>query len=193
MAIWLSAVIAGFGWLLQYSNTQGEDENSFNRPTNSVTSESIASAANFRLLVFLHPHCPCSRSTLAELARLLPRTNKRLLAEAICVCPAGTEEGWRNSELERMASAIPDVTVRWDMGGNEARRYGARTSGHVFLLDGGGTVRFSGGITPSRGHEGDNQGLQAILSMVANDSIARATSPIFGCPLIGSAPEGGSK
>ena len=43
---------------------------------------------------------------------------------------------------------------------------GATTSGHVLLYDAGGVLRFAGGITDGRGHEGDNAGLDAALALL---------------------------
>jgi hypothetical protein len=42
---------------------------------------------------------------------------------------------------------------------------------------------FSGGITGSRGHAGDNDGEQALLEALTHGGGARATASVFGCPL----------
>jgi hypothetical protein len=66
--------------------------------------------------------------------------------------------GWDNTYLERSAAAIPGVTVLPVFEGIEARRFGAKTSGHTLLFDRNGRRLFSGGITQSRGHDGENAG-----------------------------------
>jgi hypothetical protein len=45
-------------------------------------------------------------------------------------------------------------------------------------------LAFSGGITDSRGHEGDNDGADAILEIVSGPGVrAVARTPVFGCTL----------
>lgn len=70
-----------------------------------------------------------------------------------------------------------------DIDGVEARRFGAETSGHTFLFDSGGQLLFNGGITAFRGHSGDNEGENAVISLINNRSGARAQTLVFGCPL----------
>jgi hypothetical protein len=42
---------------------------------------------------------------------------------------------------------------------------------------------FSGGITGSRGHSGDNAGRSAIVSLVNGESTETAETFVFGCSL----------
>jgi len=66
----------------------------------------------------------------------------------------------------------------------------------VLLYDAAGALRFSGGITAARGHEGDSMGAAAILSLLSAASpavtaalapearqTALRAAPVFGCPL----------
>ena len=136
------------------------------------------------LLIFLHPRCPCSRASLAELARIVARGRDRLTARAVLLEPSGAPEGWADSDIAREAAAIPGVLTFRDEGGDEARRFGAATSGHVMLYDAAGRLQFSGGITPARGHEGDSLGRDAVIDLIDTDaSTSRPCSPVFGCPL----------
>ena len=52
------------------------------------------------------------------------------------------------------------------------------------LYDAGGQLRFSGGITPARGHAGDNAGRSAIVALVESASSAPVETPVFGCSLL---------
>jgi hypothetical protein len=73
-----------------------------------------------------------------------------------------------------------------DRGGVEAKRFGARTSGEVLLYSAVGRLLFFGGITGSRGHEGDNYGLTSLASFLTatpSESAVTAGSPVFGCAL----------
>jgi hypothetical protein len=94
--------------------------------------------------------------------------------------------------LWRSAEAIPGVTVRADQDGNEARCFQAKTSGHVALYDVHGKLLFSGGITSSRGHSGDNAGRSAIMKLLKHE-MAVGETPVFGCSLLSPEPERSAK
>jgi hypothetical protein len=93
--------------------------------------------------------------------------------------PAGW---WTPTELWRAAEALPDARVGWDVGGAEARRFGARTSGHVVLYDRAGRLLFQGGVTAARGQAGDNAGKDAVIALLTQGRAERAATPVFGCP-----------
>jgi len=76
------------------------------------------------------------------------------------------------------------VQVMRDDDGVEAARFGAATSGQVILYDRDGGLLFTGGITASRGHAGDNDGRNAIVSLLGRGRETRHSSPVFGCSLL---------
>jgi hypothetical protein len=135
------------------------------------------------LLIFLHPHCPCSRASLAELAQIMSRCVGRVSAHALLLSPTQLPKGWGESAIERDLAELPDVHTWQDKGGSEARRFGVATSGHVLLYDARGRLTFSGGITSARGHQGDNYGRAAVLALIMGQEGDRAGNPVFGCPL----------
>lgn len=83
--------------------------------------------------------------------------------------------------LER-ARAIAGVRVFADVDGKEAARFGAVTSGHVVAYDNDGVRVFSGGITGSRGHEGDNVGAERLVDVIGGGAAAGAH--VYGCGLV---------
>lgn len=87
------------------------------------------------------------------------------------------------SDLWRTAAAIPGVTLMHDDDGREARRFGSATSGQTLLYDGDGVLRFSGGITGSRAHAGDNAGRRSLVALLSGGQPDRAATGVFGCPL----------
>ena len=111
----------------------------------------------------------------------------KLLAIAVVVRPAGVPDGWEKTDLWRSAAAIPGVDVISDERGEEAQRFGALTSGQVLLFSTDGRLLFTGGITESRGHSGDNAGRSAIEALVlspdAASSLKPAGTPVYGCSL----------
>ncbi len=162
-----------------------------------------ASRAN--LVIFLHPMCPCSRASLAELAELMRRAARGpISARAVFVEPSGAEIDATTTALWQRAGEIPGVTRVRDPGGRLARAFGAETSGQTFLYDGWGQLLFSGGITGSRSHEGENAGLEEIAAALravpsggggaeggsaalsgggTGRGVRLGSTPVFGCGL----------
>ena len=97
--------------------------------------------------------------------------------------PAGAGADWDDTDLRRSAAAIPGVTVLTDENGMEAARFGAETSGHTLLFAPDGTLLFTGGITASRGHAGENAGENALVAALNREAVTLSRTPVFGCPL----------
>jgi hypothetical protein len=112
----------------------------------------------------------------------------KLTATVLILRPKGAPAGWERTDLWRSAAAIPNVLVMADEAGTECRRYGAATSGQTCLYAPDGRLLFSGGITESRGHSGDNAGRSAIVSLVrapSDDPKSQPVrTPVYGCPLL---------
>ena len=137
------------------------------------------------LIMFLHPRCPCSRASVAELSRLECLRLKRIAPLVVMIAPSRIDgTGWREPALERSVTTIPGVEIRHDDGGVEATRFGMATSGHVLLYSTSGSLLFSGGITPSRGHEGENDGIDSLNALILHETTPRRKNSVFGCPLV---------
>lgn len=134
------------------------------------------------LIMLVHPQCPCSRASVAELERLLVETRDRVQAHVLVVRPPGAPEPWERTALWDRAAAIPGVTVHTDLDGEQARLFGATASGHVVVYDAAGRLRFRGGITGARGHEGDNPGRSRARAAILEGDAGEG--PTFGCALL---------
>ena len=75
----------------------------------------------------------------------------------------GVPAEWSTSALWAIAKRLPSTQVYTDRDGLLAQHFGAYTSGQVLLYDSQDQLRFAGGITPSRGHTGDNPGRAAVI------------------------------
>jgi hypothetical protein len=135
------------------------------------------------IVVVAHPHCPCSRATVEELARIMALLHNRVTATVIFVRPSGFSQEWEMTALRRDAARIPGVSVVSDLNGVEASLFGAEASGQTMLYDAAGNLRFSGGITASRGHAGDSPGRSAILAIVNTGNSSRSSTSVYGCSL----------
>jgi hypothetical protein len=176
---WLALVGTGFLLLAHYSNQPGP------RITAPPEQSSLSSEANskFRLLMFAHPHCPCTRASVSELARLMSRETSRIDATVYLYRPDGKPDDWALGSLWNSAAAIPGVHVQVDPNGTVAAQFGSATSGDVLLYDASGSLRFHGGITAARGHEGDNLGKSTVMAVIAGDRANVDQTPVFGCAI----------
>jgi hypothetical protein len=179
--LWLLLVSAGLSVLWGYESAPGVAAKPPLRwPADSKIQPAQASPT---LIMLAHPHCPCTRASLGELALLMARSQGRLTAYVLFLKPPGFSEDWEKTDLWQNAASIPGVKAIVDEGGAEARRFHAATSGQTILYDAEGRLLFSGGITASRGHSGDNAGRSAIMSLVNREAAERAETFVFGCPL----------
>lgn len=180
---WLVLILGAMAFFTRYTEKPGEAASA---PAVWPKETALQATPGQATLVLLaHPLCPCTRATLAELARLLARVPGRVSTHVVFIRPVGASADWEKSDLWDLARAIPGVQVAVDPGGAEATRFGGATSGEALLYGSDGRLLFSGGITASRGHEGENPGAERIVSLLTTGSAELATSPVFGCPLSG--------
>ncbi len=135
------------------------------------------------LLMFAHPKCPCTRATIRELERLVTRLEGKVETWVIFIKPSQCSDDWWRTDLQKSAAAIPGVRILCDQDGVEAKRFHAHTSGLALLYAPTGKLLFEGGITSSRGHEGDSEGLAAVEAIVLHRTARVTKTPVFGCAL----------
>lgn len=180
--LWLSAAVGGVIYLTRYENTPAEKSPAY--PSVFPPESRIErSAERATLIFFAHPKCPCSRASLRELARLMADADGKLQAFVVFSKPKDESEEWTATDLRAAAEKIPNVRVLIDEDERETKIFKAQTSGLTLLYDRAGNLRFDGGITASRGHEGDNAGSRAVFEIVTKDSAENAETFVFGCPL----------
>lgn len=178
---WAVVTVAGMAMLGMYSARPGEASQA---PQQWPADSTVASASErVTLVMAVHPRCPCSHSSVAELARLMRQASGRLDAVVLAYHPAGSKPRWSETGLVSAAAAIPGVRVKPDPDGDEARRLGMLTSGAVAVYDPSGQCLFSGGITGARGHEGDNAGRDAVLALLDDPARGVSPTPVFGCAI----------
>jgi hypothetical protein len=184
ISVWLGAVGAGLWVVWNYDNTPGA---SAPAPVQWPRDAAIRRTPGRPTLVLLaHPQCSCTAATLTELAEVLARARRQTDTYVLFLKPYGVPDWWERSPLWRQASALPGVTVLRDDDGVEAARFGAITSGQVVFYDEAGTLRFSGGITSSRAHAGDNAGRRSLVALLNQTGGGVGRTSVFGCSLLGS-------
>lgn len=181
LVLWAGVAVAGFAVLASYETGAGDPGD----PPADWPARTALPAPTERpvLVVVAHPRCSCTRATVSELDRLVRYTHDLADIYVLFVQPDGVEGEWTEDALWDKAQAVPGVQVVRDVGGYEARQFGAMTSGHALVYDGDGALRYSGGLTASRGHEGANAGRSAVQDLLMNGVAERDHMPVFGCPL----------
>lgn len=186
--VWLAAVGTGLWALWGYDNRPGLSANAPGRWPSDTALKRLADGPT--LLFVAHPQCTCTRASLEELAEILARAaSHRPRTYVLFLKPSGVDAGWEQTGLWTQAAALPDVTVLRDDDGLEARRFGVETSGQTMLYDDRGTLIYSGGITGSRGHSGENAGELALIALLAHGPSDRRNASVFGCSLFSRADQ----
>jgi hypothetical protein len=177
---WLGLITGSYAWLLRYSFASGKT---------SVAPHAIPAdldmpsrLARPQLFLALHPRCPCSRATVNELAKILSRVPNASDVTVLMYIPPDEPDSWLEGALLDACRRM-HCRVRPDPGGRLAASLGSLTSGSVVLYDANGKLRYQGGITSSRGHEGDNAGERAIIEILQGHRDSHGSMPVFGCPI----------
>ena len=124
MSLWLILVGIGLAVLWNYENTPGvAAKPSALWPTESQIQRAPDKAT---LIMLAHPHCPCTRASIGELALLMAHSQGRLTAYVLFLKPAGFSEEWEKTDLWQSAASIPGVNVVIDDDGAEGIVRGPR-------------------------------------------------------------------
>ncbi|MFK7817562.1 MAG: hypothetical protein AB8G99_02490 [Planctomycetaceae bacterium] len=180
IALWLVAALTGMALLTLCSATPGSPANTPSQWPSETGFQPSSEQAS--IVVFLHPHCACSVASVRQLERALPHIAQPVSLRLFFYCPGGEADIWVRANVWDAASHLPGADRVIDRDGKTARQFGATTSGHICVFSSDGRLVFSGGITPGRGHEGDNPASDALVS-AANGILSEPfISPAFGCP-----------
>lgn len=183
LAIWGCLIGLCYYALIAYSAASGPQIRDGDMKFWSDRCKLTRNKKRFTLITFIHPHCPCSRASLNELNKIMTRTHQNMDCQIIFLKPENLDVDWEKSYLWNLSNQIPNSTRKTDIDGKLAKSFNATTSGQTFLYDPDGILVFSGGVTASRGHEGDSPGSIAIEDLSAMRKAKTNCSKVFGCPL----------
>lgn len=177
--LWVLMIVAGMIVLTRHVAIAGTDVGTLTRwPARSAIAREPGRST---LLCFVHPRCPCTRATIRELERVVSRAPGAAVRVVFRDDPDGDVS---SAPTWSMAARMAGARRVLDRGGLEASRFGATTSGLVLLFDRQGALRFRGGVTSGRGHEGDNDGAVALEAALRGRPGAGAWARVFGCGLV---------
>ena len=185
IACWLGAAVWGTKLLHAYSFAPGASGTPAEVwPEGAGVSRADGIAT---LVVALHPECSCSRATLAELGVILAETTPHLRAVVI-FSDLDPEHPAGASELFKTAHDLPGVSLVRDRHGEILKKFRFVTSGETRFYRPDATLAFRGGITGSRGHEGENPGRSRVIALTRQPTASPdvSSTPVFGCALFNS-------
>lgn len=185
---WIIAIAAGYFALVNYSTTPKDSAVASRSWPEGVLLERDAMRPT--LVMFLHPKCPCSTASLRMIEQAEGDRTDALTALFVFTKPADQNESWCHGAAWNMVAEIPLSKRYVDTNGRIASRFGAICSGETYIYGADGRLLFHGGITGSRGHEGDCIGTDAIHAIARGRLPKHDTSPVYGCQLVLPMEEG---
>ena len=181
LMLWLSAIALGFAWWDNYDYTPGRTAVAVATETEAMTT------TGWKLTIYIHPQCPCTRASLAELSDILERpTSSPLSIRVVFFVPSGAAASWADGELKAVVEHWTHTEIAFDFGGIEIRRSGVTTSGTIVLHDPMGHIAFRGGINRGRGRTGESPGKRSILDLLTGHPTDIHETPVYGCSLLES-------
>src|SRR6266853_1595711 len=95
--LWLAAVALGMRLILIYDFTPGLQAKHLSTWAPNTSLKLAPSKAT--LILIAHPRCPCTRASIAELARIMARVQTRVEANVLFYKPANFSTEWEKTEL----------------------------------------------------------------------------------------------
>jgi hypothetical protein len=182
LATWATLVAVGQALLLEHTTAAGDP----GQPPAALLQDLAAALKWDRtqplLLLAAHPQCPCLPATLAELQRALADAPPPVL-RVLVHTPSSPPPAWDARATSDLRRTLPAGAAIDDRDGALATQLGLRTSGHVLLFATDGRLRFTGGVTAGRGHQGDNLAGRTLVASLRDAGKPQATTAVFGCPL----------
>lgn len=178
--LWSAAVIAGIQRIWSYESTPG----GLSVVPTAWPGSSLVEIDHERatLLMFVHPLCVCTRASVSELREAIDAMDRSVAVWIVVLSLRGIANDLE-ARIADIARRIPEATIVRDNDGRAANTFGAATSGHVVVYDRDGRLVFSGGITGSRGHVGNNDGRRDLIAALRSGRDDTHEHPIFGCGL----------
>lgn len=179
--IWISLLFVGHLVLYEYELTPSPLANS--KRVFPQSSDVQLSHGRQNIVMFLHPSCPCSEASVDEFHELMRAGEKDSVGTVVFYMPPEKEPEWSLAPIVQRVKRIRNVTIEYDTDGSRAETFGVTTSGHVLIYDGRGILQFTGGITGSRGHTGENHYFDLAKQCILARKAKYTTTPVFGCAL----------
>ncbi len=193
--VWLSCITFGFWLLLSHNTDDGSPDLSENSTgTNLVRDvvhkvlpehlgEILPPPGKLHVVMALHPKCPCTKTSLEVLGRLLAIDSDSTYCSFLVSLPSDQSVSWIDTPITKLAMSLPNASLAVDVEAKRAHQLGLMNSGSVILVQSDGSVTFRGGITSGRTCSDESPGSVNAASLIRREIIAAITTPTFGFPL----------
>ncbi len=177
--VWLNLILASIYYMSNYmfkESVESQAPSVF--PANNWVK---LNTRKNNLVLFLHPHCPCSFATVNELKRVLARTDVDL---SVVFIDLDKSYDLSRQELFKQVSQIKAAKIIIDKNNVMTKAFKVYTSGTILAYNKDGGLIFQGGITAGRGEEGDNLAKNKLVQSLKCQKMSQAQ--VFGCSLLDS-------
>jgi hypothetical protein len=193
--IWLSSIVVGFWILLEHNTDPGRVSSAIDELNTTLVrsyvepipaeylADFVPEAGTVHVIMALHPKCPCTRTTLAELEHVLALQKERAKCTFLVTLPSNESMSWIDTDTVTFAKKLPTAEIVIDVDSERANQLDLLNSGALLLLHSNGTVSFRGGITSGRTCSVENPGSRAVSDLLRGDVVDPITTPVFGCSL----------
>ena len=183
LGAWLTAILLGMSGMLAHRYASGAIAINSAWPLQSKLS---LHPSERTLLVFLHPQCPCAAATVEEISRMLAKAGQQADLQLVVFRPENQSQEWSETPTIQRAQLLGASRCWDDVNGRIASQFHVSTSGQVLLFETDGRLLFNGGVTDSRGHQGDNPNADALIQLLMQSSQnmqQTVVRDVFGCEI----------
>jgi len=154
---------------------------------NTVTLSELTGAGKTVVLEWFNPDCPVSKAYHVPESVMTPMANEFASKDVTWLAINSGGAGLQGNGLERNQRAVDEFAMSFpvllDESGEVGRRYAAKRTPHMYVIDPDGLLRYAGAIDDgdSRTPGDVNFVRQALDQLLADADITVPTSKAFGC------------
>lgn len=174
IAVWLATLSVAINGFMRWDTTPGI------LAGEPAVSAPVRTDGQWQIVLVAHTECPCTRATFVNLDKLLSRYRGRLVCKVVFCGPGVGSSSTSQNVL--IAKRLPNTELEFMSEAEVLSQYRSTTSGQAFLYSPQGELKFRGGLTISRGHEGDSTATNALGEWIEGRKGCDAF-PVYGCPL----------
>jgi peroxiredoxin len=144
-------------------------------------------AGKLVVLEWFNPDCPIAKAYHVPQNQMDALATKFKDKNIVWLAVNSGAEGKQGAGLDRNRRAVDEYAIRYpvllDMPGEIGKRYAAKTTPHMYVIDTAGVLRYAGAIDNGDPNtKGDvNYVEQALNEVLAGKPVTTATSTPFGC------------
>ena len=192
--VWFGCIVVGYGILLSHDTESvpltakstfvfGKTIGFHDGITAKQLQQFVPGAGQVRIVMALHPKCPCTRRSLDELQSLLGIAPEKTHCTFLVGLPSSKSKTWMDTDTVATASGLPNVDIITDQDSARAKSLGLSRSGESLVINDAGQVVFQSGITAGRSCKMRNPSSDAVSEFLLHGTCPAITTPMFGCPL----------